>query len=209
MTAPLTATSRLTTDKRAALLAAALRLIARTGLHATPTSAIAREAGVAHGTLFLYFPSKDELLNALYLELLGERHRAAEMGSAASADSWASLRELLWHSWHRLARWHLDHPEASRVMQQLRSSGILTAETRDAEQQAGEEGLARFREAIARGAIRDLPIRAFSALYTGPIFALSEATEDRDGGGVSDAVLRATFEGVCRSVLPPDDASPS
>jgi TetR/AcrR family transcriptional regulator, repressor of fatR-cypB operon len=207
MTAPLTAPSRPVTDKRAALLAAALRLIARSGLHATPTSAIAREAGVAHGTLFLYFPSKEELLNALYLELLRERRRAAEAGVGASADAVAVPRELLWRSWHGLARWHLDHPEASRVMQQLRGSGILTAETRDAEQRARAEGLAQFWEAITRGMIRDLPIRTFWALYAGPIFALAEPADGDEE--VTAAVLRATFEGVCRSVLPPDDASSS
>ena len=57
-------------DKREAILAAALRLIARLGLHAAPMSAVAREAGVAAGTLYLYFPSKDAMINALYLELL-------------------------------------------------------------------------------------------------------------------------------------------
>ena len=63
-------------DKREAILAAALRLIARLGLHATPMSAVAREAGVAAGTLYLYFPSKEAMINALYLEVLEDRDRS-------------------------------------------------------------------------------------------------------------------------------------
>src|SRR3954453_6062189 len=63
-------------DKREAILAAALRLIARLGLHASPMSAVAREAGVAAGTLYLYFESKEAMINALYLELLEDRTRA-------------------------------------------------------------------------------------------------------------------------------------
>ena len=212
MTEPLTASPRAVADKRAALLAAALRLIASSGLHATTTAAVAREAGVAAGTLYLYFPSKEALVNALYLDLLGERHRAAvaDVGSLDGAP--ADPREQLWRSWHGLARWHLDHPAATRVLQQLRGSGILSAETRAAEQRARAEGLTDFRRAIARGLLRDVSVRAFWALYAGPILALADAADDGedegdDEGEVSDAVLRATFDGVCRAVLPPDDAS--
>jgi AcrR family transcriptional regulator len=199
---PETATplARPTTDKRAALLAAAKRLIARSGLHATPTAAIAREAGVAAGTLFLYFPSKEALINALYLELLDEQLRAAA-ADADCPDAPSTPSALLWRSWQGLARWYLEHRDASRALQQCKTSGILTPETRAAEQRAREAGLERFREAIARGVLRDLPSSAFWALYAGPILALADA---RDAGevAVTEEVLRVTFEGVCRGVLP-------
>src|SRR5215218_6127000 len=65
-----TARPRAAASKREAILDATLRLVARTGLHNTPISAIAREAGVAVGTAYLYFASKDELINELYLELV-------------------------------------------------------------------------------------------------------------------------------------------
>jgi AcrR family transcriptional regulator len=61
-----TAVSKPNVEKRDAILAAALRLIARFGLHNTPMSAVAREAGVAVGTVYLYFPSKEELLLAVH-----------------------------------------------------------------------------------------------------------------------------------------------
>ena len=52
--------TRPTADKREAILAAALRVIARSGLHNTSMDAVAREAGVAAGTLYRYFPSKGQ-----------------------------------------------------------------------------------------------------------------------------------------------------
>ena len=55
-------------DKRSAILAAATAVIVRQGLSA-PTAVIAKEAGVANGSLFTYFPTKANLFNALYLEL--------------------------------------------------------------------------------------------------------------------------------------------
>src|SRR3712207_5440460 len=98
MTQTTAAPSRPTSDKRAALLDAALRLIARSGLHAVPTSAVAREAGVAHGTLFLYFPTKEALLNALYLELLAEQHRVSKEAVERQMDVGADPHEILWRS---------------------------------------------------------------------------------------------------------------
>jgi AcrR family transcriptional regulator len=200
-TATTTAAPRAGTDKREALLAAARRLIARSGLHNTPTAAVAREAGVAAGTLYLYFPSKEALINALYLELLRDQYRATVAGTEAPDAATAGTPELLWRAWLGLARWHLDHPEASNVLHQCRGAGVLTAETRDAEQRAQAEGLARFEEAIARGRLRDLPLPVFHALFSGPILVLAQM---RDAGelDVTDAVLRATFAGVSRSVLP-------
>lgn len=49
-------------DKKQALLEAATVAFAQSGIAAS-TSAIARSAGVAEGTLFRYFATKDELLN--------------------------------------------------------------------------------------------------------------------------------------------------
>lgn len=199
-------------DKRQAILAAALRLIARTGLHNTPMSALAREAGVAAGTLYLYFPSKEAMINALYLQLLEERHRATTVGPAAPADdagehdeNAAVPRALLWQFWHALARWYLDHPDASNVIQQCRVSSILTEETRAAEQRAEAADFARFDDAVARGLIRPSSRQVCYALVAGPIAVLVQL---RDAGelAVDDAVLRATFDGVCRSVLPPPGA---
>ena len=58
-------------DKRSAILGAATRVIVSEGLGA-PTAMIAREAEVANGSLFTYFETKADLLNALYVELKGE-----------------------------------------------------------------------------------------------------------------------------------------
>ncbi|MCK5033837.1 MAG: helix-turn-helix transcriptional regulator, partial [Calditrichia bacterium] len=52
-------------EKREAILKATLNLLVERGFHDTPTSLIAKEAGVATGTLFHHFKNKEELINAL------------------------------------------------------------------------------------------------------------------------------------------------
>jgi TetR/AcrR family transcriptional regulator, fatty acid metabolism regulator protein len=55
-------------DKRRAILDAAVKVFARQGFHACRVADIADEAGVAYGLVYHYFPSKDEILNTLFLE---------------------------------------------------------------------------------------------------------------------------------------------
>jgi AcrR family transcriptional regulator len=201
-------TVRAATDKRESILAAAVHLIARLGLHATPMSAVAKRAGVAAGTLYLYFPSKEAMINALYLEVLEGRDRSMAADAEGARREGAVGRAGLWAFWHGLARWHLDHPDASSFLLQCKSSAILTDETREAERRMNAEGLASFEHAVAAGRLRDLPIQVFWALVAGPIFLLAQM---RDGGEIeiTDDVLRVTFDGVCRSVLPEPELTTS
>ena len=66
-------------DKRSAIIAAAIHVIVKEGLSA-PTATIAREAGIANGSLFTYFETKADLYNQLYLELKAEMAGAALEG---------------------------------------------------------------------------------------------------------------------------------
>jgi AcrR family transcriptional regulator len=57
-------------ERRTAILQAAISLFARKGFAETGISQIARAAGISHGTIFLYFPSKEVLFRAAVLEPL-------------------------------------------------------------------------------------------------------------------------------------------
>jgi TetR/AcrR family transcriptional regulator, fatty acid metabolism regulator protein len=76
-------------DKRARILDAAVRVFAERGFFTATVAEIAREAGVADGTIYLYFKSKDDLLLRLFdekmTELLAEARRAVEQGGPAPA----------------------------------------------------------------------------------------------------------------------------
>lgn len=59
-------------DKYAQILDGALKVFAEHGFHRSQVSKIAKEAGVADGTIYLYFKSKKDILICLFRELLGE-----------------------------------------------------------------------------------------------------------------------------------------
>ena len=53
-------------DKREAILRAAVKVFARKGFFNSKVADIAREAGIADGTVYLYFKSKDEILHSVF-----------------------------------------------------------------------------------------------------------------------------------------------
>lgn len=191
--------SRPRASKREAILAATLRLVARTGLHNTPISAIAREAGVAVGTTYLYFESKEALINALYSELIEARERAV----AVDEEPGLATMEQLWRVWSRYARWHLEERDAANFIQQCEASGILSEETLARERDRRAEGVVSFEQAVRQGVLRDLPIQVFYAHFAGPFLVLAQVQEKQEIE-ITEEILRQTFEGVARAVGVPE-----
>ncbi len=112
-------------EKRTAILDAATRFIVTHGLSA-PTAGIAKEAGIANGSLFTYFETKTDLFNQLYLEL------KQDLASAAMKDARpaAELREQFFQLWQKWAEWATTYPEKRRALAQLSVSDEVTPETR-------------------------------------------------------------------------------
>src|ERR1700743_2929883 len=107
-------------DKRNAILSAAAEVIAERGLGA-PTSAISRVAGVAEGTLFTYFATKDELVNALYREIKQELAKAMMTGFPRKK----SIRQRLQHVWNAYVSWGVAHGTYHRALKQIEVWGGL------------------------------------------------------------------------------------
>ncbi len=58
--------------RRQDILQAAIAVFARKGYYTAKVSDVAHEAGIAHGTVYLYFKSKEDLLLAIFTEKMGE-----------------------------------------------------------------------------------------------------------------------------------------
>jgi TetR/AcrR family fatty acid metabolism transcriptional regulator len=65
-------------DKHQRILEAGIKVFARKGFHNAKVSEIAREAGVADGTIYIYFKNKDEILIKVFEESLAEIIRRVE-----------------------------------------------------------------------------------------------------------------------------------
>ena len=90
------------TDKRRLILDAAVRVFARRGYHGSRVGDIATEAGVAHGLLYHYFSSKDEVLETVFRENFGElleRFRTVERSDEPAAEKLEGIAKILLRTW--------------------------------------------------------------------------------------------------------------
>ncbi|WP_419805076.1 TetR/AcrR family transcriptional regulator [Terriglobus sp.] len=154
-------------EKRKAILDAATRVIVTQGLSA-PTAGIAKEAGVANGSLFTYFETKAELFNQLYLEL------KADMANAALTDLRPGVdpRQQLFQVWQRWMAWAMACPDKRRALAQLDVYGEITPETRA----AGHRTMAAIADLLedirTHGSMRKVPMGFVVALLN----SIAEAT---------------------------------
>ena len=92
-------------DKRRQLLDAAVRVFARKGFHASRVGDIAEEAGVAHGLLYHYFKSKDQVLEAVFHEnwsVLLARIESVEESDEPAADQIRHIAAIVLRTWLHL-----------------------------------------------------------------------------------------------------------
>jgi TetR/AcrR family transcriptional regulator, fatty acid metabolism regulator protein len=92
-------------DKRRQLLDAAVRVFARKGFHASRVGDIAGEAGVAHGLLYHYFKSKDQVLEAVFHEnwsVLLARIESVEETDEPAADQIRHIAAIVLRTWLHL-----------------------------------------------------------------------------------------------------------
>jgi len=100
-------------DKPQQIIEAAVRVFARSGYYNSRVSDIAREAGIASGTIYLYFKTKDEILVTLFREKMAAFVARLRARIAAEEDAEAKIR--------RLVRLHFEvleaNPDLAEVVQ--------------------------------------------------------------------------------------------
>lgn len=144
----------MTKSKKSLILDAALNLFTVTGFHSTSTAAIAREAGVATGTLFHHFATKEALIEDLYRNIKQELAAVLSQGMVA-AEGQPSLPTI----WTNGVSWLVLNPQKLAFI--LLCSHSLYF---DKEKQMGiwQEELGFFTEllskGIERGVVKDLSI---------------------------------------------------
>lgn len=156
-------------DKRNAILNSALQVFTEQGLGAA-TAKIAKGAGVAEGTLFNYFSTKDELLNQLYLEIKAELRDVMLPGFPKDE----SIKSRIRHTWHTYVDWGVAHPHKRRVMALLSMSDRITELSKSISIVAFADINATMKQSIDTGVFREQPPAFVAAIMR----TLAETTMD-------------------------------
>jgi AcrR family transcriptional regulator len=178
-------------DRAAAVRQAVRTLVAEHGFHGASMSAVAAEAGVATGTAYTHYASKDELLLAAYRETKAELAAAATSdldGSAGPAERF----ELLWLSAYRHLAANREH---ALFLLQVDCSPYRD-EAHEAALAVGDDPL--LREAASpdiAARLLPLPLEVLYELGLAPAVRLAAS-----GIELSDEELEAVAEACWRAV---------
>ncbi len=159
-------------DKREAIVTAALELIAEHGFHGAPMSMIADKAGVGAGTIYRYFDNKDILISELYRELEDKLLEALQEGFPAGKP----MRERFLHIGTTLLRYCISHPLYFRYMEQYHNSpyGASLRKDRIVNKSGGQNIFKTLmEEGTAQQIVKDLPLFVHVALAFGPVISLA------------------------------------
>jgi len=167
-------------EKKHAIYESTLRLIKEFGFHGTPMSQIAQEAGVATGTIYHYFSSKDDLIVELF------RYSKEKMRKAIFKESEQALPYPIRFVtiWMNLVKHYIRHPEVLSFVEQFFSSPYVKIVYPENSMCFQDEISIFLKQGIEEGHIKPLDINIISAAFIGTV----SATAKRHSNG------RFTFE---------------
>jgi AcrR family transcriptional regulator len=167
-------------DNREKILATALTLFTERGFFGTPTSLISKEAGVATGTLFFYFSTKEELIDTLYRCIKSEAAQAMCRDFNGEKTALANLRRIGFNA----VEWGIENPKKQKFMEQFAHSPLVSTN-------AHEEGMSQFlflqnlvKDGICEGTIRDIdPGLLFCMMASSLSGLIARAYAEKDSVG--------------------------
>jgi TetR/AcrR family fatty acid metabolism transcriptional regulator len=153
-------------DKPQQIIDAAVRVFARKGYHHSRVSDVAREAGIAAGTIYLYFKTKDDILVTLFREKMTRFVASLRKAIADEPDAVRKLR--------RLVRLHFEmleaNPDLAEVVQVEQRQGPKFFRGASSQEIAAYFALIAsvIEEGVARGQFRqDLPVKTATKVLFG------------------------------------------
>jgi AcrR family transcriptional regulator len=206
--APSTRWRRRKEDRPGEILAAALACFAERGFAATRLEDVARRAGVTKGTLYLYFPNKEELFKAVVRQtILPNIAQGEALVAAASEPALALLRRLLenWLSFH-------GTPASAIPKLVLAEAGNLPDLARFYHVEVVQRGMSLIRSllqrAVERGEIRAVDVENTVFCIIGPVIMSMlwrHSFERHSSHAIDpDALCRTHIDLLTRGLLPGD-----
>ncbi len=106
----------------------ALKIILKDGFTGLKMSRLAKESGVATGTLYIYFNTKEQLINKLFIRLKEKHQTYTLLGITPDTPFFQNFKQ----AWYNVMQYALDYPEEVAFLDQYHRSVYLKVDTKDA-----------------------------------------------------------------------------
>ena len=162
-------------NKEEAILNTAITLFNKNGFHGTTTAQVAKEAGVANGTLFQYFKSKENLVLQAYLSIKEELHEYLLEHPNKPGDTLTTIKSLVKTS----LGWALKHHEKFDFLQQFHSSPYYKTMDKESLAKYDLPHIQLIQKAMDEGVIQPNPVELIYAIVSSYTFGIYQYTRSK------------------------------
>ena len=152
-------------EKFKAIADATFALVEQTGLSGLTMAAIARQAGLATGTLYVYFKSKEELVNALYAQAKTATAARVMQGDTPGAP----FRSRFQNMWRNLLKNRLTHSAEVVFQEQYYNSPWFSEANRDLSARLFKDWIDLIEKARAQQILKDVPTMLLASSFMGSV----------------------------------------
>ena len=138
-------------NKRQIIMKVSMDLFVKNGFHGTPTSLIAKESGIATGTLFNYFKTKDILINEIFFKIKLERNTYIKEKIRKDVASKEKLRDI----WTYFIIWSVENQNKDFFLEAFKQSDFIDKETMKDTRKSHQYVLDTFNELVKKEKITE------------------------------------------------------
>lgn len=161
----------MTTSKRDAILNAMLDVVVEGGFHDAPMSQISKRSGASAGVIYHHFESKQDIISALYQQIMALKHSMLLQGYVPDMDA----RQAFIHVWMNAYQFYHQHRREMRFLEHYENAGFAVCGPEDnAAGQALSELERRFRGKAQGGVLNDWPVVVMQEMTLGLVARLAK-----------------------------------
>lgn len=155
-------------DKKEIILQTVLKLVNREGFYHLNMKNVATEAGIAAGTIYIYFSSKEQLINELYKKLVKDYHSAILSGYNPDNKFEENFRQMTSNA----IGFYAENKDYFSFIEQYTYSPFLFKETLEESLTILEPLKKLLQQAKQNNEVKNLPDELLLSLVSGPITSM-------------------------------------
>ncbi|WP_299624760.1 TetR/AcrR family transcriptional regulator [uncultured Tenacibaculum sp.] len=177
--------------KKDSIVKAALSLLSKNGIHATPMSAIAKEAGTGMGTIYNYFPNKEILINHIYQFV-----KSQEQDIFKPFIPEENIKSQFFTYYILATEFFTQNIEYFQFMEQLHASPIITEESRKFGQDAAKEVHNLIESGKANGIIKNIPTQELLQFIGGSLLSTIRWNVQQNNPNYVESQLNLVWDAI-------------
>ena len=180
-------------NKKDSIVLAALQLLSERGVHNTPMSAVAKVAGCGMGTIYNYFPTKENLINDIYVYIKQE-----EVAVFAPFVKENAIKPQFENYFQAIISFFTDKPMYFQFMEQLQASPIITEESKDTGLIAIKPVYELIEKGIQDGIIKEIDTNELLQFVGGSILSFLRSYSQEKQASNQDIInqIKMTWDGI-------------